>query len=115
MISNTVLGLISLGVPLLIIGFLALRRLPWVFAFFLALLAAGLGYIHSTGAARDIGRKVRAELPAGMLPERNAEPAAGNTAAPASPPPEAPAMAPAPTTPAPATTPPPAAPAPANP
>ena len=41
MINDTALGLIVAAVPLLIIGFLALRRLPAVFAFFVVLLAVG--------------------------------------------------------------------------
>ena len=68
MINDTALGLIVAAVPLLIIGFLALRRLPAVFAFFVVLLAVGLGYLQTTGAVRDFGHKVRATLPAGMLP-----------------------------------------------
>ena len=113
MINDTALGLIVAAVPLLIIGFLALRRLPAVFAFFVVLLAVGLGYLETTGAVRDFGHKVRATLPAGMLPAHKSTPPsdASTTTAPT----DAPAMAPA--EPAPAPTPPAAepAPAPANP
>lgn len=112
MINDTALGLIVAAVPLLIIGFLALRRLPAVFAFFVVLLAVGLGYLETTGAVRDFGHKVRATLPAGMLPAHKSKPSdASTTTTPA----DAPAVAPA--EPAPAPTPPAAepAPAPANP
>jgi hypothetical protein len=121
-INDTALGFIAAAVPLVILGFLFLRRLPWIFAFFVALLAVGLGYLQTTGTVREIGQKVREVVPAGVLPERKSAPAK-ETTAPAAPPAEAPAMAPA--TPAPepapapaATPPPPAAaptPAPANP
>ena len=74
MINDTALGLIVAAVPLLIIGFLALRRLPAVFAFFVVLLAVGLGYLETTGAVRDFGHKVRATLPAGMLPAHKSTP-----------------------------------------
>jgi outer membrane biosynthesis protein TonB len=109
MINDTTLGLIVAAVPLLIIGFLALRRLPAVFAFFVVLLAVGLGYLQTTGAIRDFGKEVRATLPAGMLPDRReAKPAADTSTT--TTPTEAPAMAPA--EPAPAPTPPAAEPAP---
>ena len=107
MINDTALGLIVAAVPLLIIGFLALRRLPAVFAFFVVLLAVGLGYLETTGAVRDFGHKVRATLPAGMLPAHKSTPPsdASTTTTPT----DAPAMAPA--EPAPAPTPPAAEPA----
>jgi len=100
-VNDTTLGLVSAAVPLLIIGFLILRRLPWVFAFFVALLAVGLGYLETTGAVRDIGHKVRTALPAGVIgahKEHQAEPASGPAMAPApaeEKPAEGPAMAPA--------------------
>lgn len=99
-VNNTVLGLVAAAVPLLIIGFFILRRLPWIFAFFVALLAVGLGYLETTGAIRDFGHNVRAVLPEGILKNRvhEAEPAAGPAMAPApaeEKPAEGPAMAPA--------------------
>ena len=99
-INDTTLGLVSAAVPLLIIGFLILRRLPWIFAFFVALLAVGLGYLETTGAVRDFGHNVRAALPAGVLASKTqeAQPAAGPAMAPApaeEKPAEGPAMAPA--------------------
>jgi hypothetical protein len=86
--------------------------MPWILAFFVALVGVGIGYLHTTGATRDIGHQVRAALPAGILPEHKK---AAEESAPA--PAEAPAMKaetpppaaePAPAAPA-------AAPAPANP
>lgn len=70
--NDTTLGIVSIAVPLFIIGFFALRRLPWIFAFFVALLAVGVGYLHTTGATRDIGHTVRASLPAGLVPGHKA-------------------------------------------
>lgn len=103
-VNNTVLGLVAAAVPLLIIGFFILRRLPWIFAFFVALLAVGLGYLETTGAIRDFGHNVRTVLPEGILKHRTheTEPAAGPAMAPA----ETPAAEPA--TPAPEATPAPA-------
>lgn len=96
-VNNTVLGLVAAAVPLLIIGFFILRRLPWIFAFFVALLAVGLGYLETTGAIRDFGHNVRAALPEGILKHRTheTEPAAGPAMAPAETPADGPAMAPA--------------------
>jgi hypothetical protein len=105
MINDTTLGLIVAAVPLLIIGFLALRRLPAVFAFFVVLLAEALGYLETTGAVRDFGHTVRTSMPAGWLPARHenaTKPSDASTTTPA----EGPAMAPA--EPAPPATPPPA-------
>ena len=125
MINDTALGLIVAAVPLLIIGFLALRRLPAVFAFFVVLLAVGLVYLETTGAVRDFGHKVRATLPAGMLPAHKSTPPsdASTTTAPAmapaepAPAPTPPAVEPepAPANPPPSNEPAPATPAPANP
>lgn len=131
--NDTTLGIVSIAVPLFIIGFFALRRLPWIFAFFVALLAVGVGYLHTTGATRDIGHTVRASLPAGLVPGHKAAeetaPAAEGAAMKAETPPpppaaEAPPAAPAapaaepaheaPATPAPESAPAPA-PAPTNP
>jgi len=67
-IDDMVLGLITLALPLLVIGFLALRRMPAIFAFFVAMLAVGLGYLTTTGTVDEVGGKVRAHVPAGMLP-----------------------------------------------
>ncbi|MFT3732278.1 MAG: hypothetical protein QM780_12825 [Hyphomicrobium sp.] len=67
--NDTTLGIIAAAVPLVIIGFFALRRLPWIFAFFLALVAVGIGYLETTGTMREFGHKVRVALPAGILPE----------------------------------------------
>lgn len=75
--NDTTLGIITAAVPLLIIGFFALRRLPWIFAFFVALVAVGIGYLQTTGTMKEFGHQVRAALPAGMIPEhKKAEEAA---------------------------------------
>jgi outer membrane biosynthesis protein TonB len=67
--NDTTLGIIAAAVPLIVIGFFALRRLPWIFAFFVALVAVGIGYLHTTGTIKEFGHKVRVSLPAGILPE----------------------------------------------
>lgn len=67
--NDTTLGIISAAVPLVIIGFFALRRLPWIFAFFIALVAVGIGYLTTTETMKEFGHKVRTTLPAGIIPE----------------------------------------------
>lgn len=118
--NDITLGLIAAAVPLLILGFIALRRLPWIFAFFVALLAVGLGYLTTTGAIKDFGHKVRVTLPAGLIPEHKAKTTEETPASKA--PAESPAMAPSPAapptepaTPAPQPSPPESAPQPAEP
>jgi len=98
--NDTTLGIIAAAVPLIVIGFFALRRMPWIFAFFVALVAVGIGYLDTTGAVKDFGHKVRVALPAGIIPEHKkaeeaapAEGAAMKAAAPAAPE-SAPAAAP---------------------
>lgn len=95
--NDTTLGIIATAVPLIVIGFFALRRLPWIFAFFVALVAVGIGYLHTTGAIKEIGHQVRVALPAGWIPEHKkaeeAAPAEGG-AMKALPPPAEPAPTP---------------------
>lgn len=98
--NDTTLGIIAAAVPLIVIGFFALRRMPWIFAFFVALVAVGIGYLDTTGAVKDFGHKVRVALPEGIIPEHKkaeeaapAEGAAMKAAAPAAPK-SAPAAAP---------------------
>jgi outer membrane biosynthesis protein TonB len=67
--NDTTLGIIAAAVPLIIIGFFALRRLPWIFAFFVALVAVGIGYLTTTDTIKEYGHKVRTTLPAGIIPE----------------------------------------------
>lgn len=105
--NDTTLGIIAAAVPLLVIGFFVLRRMPLILAFFVALVGLGIGYLHTTGATRDIGHHVRTALPAGILPEHKK---AAEETAPA--PAEAPAMKAETPPPAPAAEPAPAAPAP---
>lgn len=111
--NDTTLGIIAAAIPLIIIGFFALRRMPWIFAFFIALIAVGIGYLETTGTMKEFGHTVRATLPAGMLPEHKkveeAAPPEGGAMKALPPPAETPA---APET---APTPPPAAEAPPTP
>lgn len=100
MITDTVLGLIAAGVPLLLVGALLLRKKLAILAFYVVLLAVGFGYLSTTGAIHDIGAKVRPHIPASLLSHQAATPPAKPAAAkPAAP---APAQAMKPIDPAPA-------------
>lgn len=50
-------GLVTLGVPLALLGLLFLRRNLPVLVFYFVALAVGLGYLTTTGAVDDIGVK----------------------------------------------------------
>ncbi len=54
------IGIAFLIVPILLIGALIFKR-P-VFWFLVALLAVGTGYLHTTGAAKEIGDGVLVEV-----------------------------------------------------
>lgn len=54
------IGIAILVVPILLIGRLILR--PAVFWFLVALMAVGVGYLHTTGAAKEIGDGVIVEV-----------------------------------------------------
>ena len=116
--NDTTLGIIAAAVPLIVIGFFALRRLPWIFAFFVALVAVGIGYLTTTDTMKEVGHKVRTTLPAGIIPEHkraeeSAPPEGGAMKALPPPAEQAPAATPpAAAPPAAEQTPPPAAPAP---
>jgi dipeptide/tripeptide permease len=57
--SPIVLGALIVGVPAVLVAFLALRRQPrGIFLFALALILVGLGYLGSTGALVDIADTV---------------------------------------------------------
>ena len=62
MISPTVIAALVLGVPALVIAYVAFfwRRRP-MFWFVVALVLVGLGYLGSTGALREIGALVVGE------------------------------------------------------
>lgn len=116
--QELLVGLLALGVPLLALGYLMLRRNRGVFRMYLAMILIGLGYLTATGALTDIGRTLMG-AEGEVMPVQSPAPApAAETPAPAA---ETPAPAPAEPAPAepaspPAETPPPAsepAPAPA--
>ncbi|MGQ0672459.1 MAG: hypothetical protein ACT4N2_06205 [Hyphomicrobium sp.] len=50
-----VAGLLTLGLPLALLGLLFLRRTMPVLVFYFVALAVGLGYLTTTGAVEDIG------------------------------------------------------------
>lgn len=65
MISAKLAGAVILGVPLILIAWVLLRRQARaVFLFALALIVVGLGYLAATGATDDIARSI---LPVGVL------------------------------------------------
>jgi hypothetical protein len=53
--TTSIAGLIALGVPLLLIGLLFLRRNKPLLGFYVVALLIGLGYLTSTGAVDEIG------------------------------------------------------------
>ncbi len=69
--SPFVAGLLALGLPLLVLGLLFLRRNVPVFVFYLVALAVGLGYLTTTGAVEDIGTMALEK--AGIVAEKAAE------------------------------------------
>ncbi|MFN0220067.1 MAG: hypothetical protein ACKVP4_14790 [Hyphomicrobium sp.] len=80
MSEDLLVGLAATAIPLLVLGFLFLRRNAAVFRFFVALLLVGLGYLTATGALVDIGRMVQGEGTAVVAPVDT--PAAPTPAAP---------------------------------
>jgi hypothetical protein len=80
-------GIATLGIPLLLVGLLFVRKLA-IFSFYVVLIIVGLGYLASTGALSDIGHFSLNQM--GMKP-------ADEQTVPTVPPPEPmPAPAPAP-------------------
>jgi drug/metabolite transporter (DMT)-like permease len=65
MIPAKLAGAVILGVPLVVLAWVLLRRRPRpVFWFAVALILVGLGYLMATGATDDIARSI---APAPML------------------------------------------------
>jgi dipeptide/tripeptide permease len=59
MIPAKIAGAIILGVPLIVLALVGLRRQPRpVFWFALVLIVVGLGYLMATGATDDIARSI---------------------------------------------------------
>lgn len=50
-----VAGLLTLGVPLVLLGLILLRRNVPVLVFYFVAIIVGLGYLTSTGAVDEIG------------------------------------------------------------
>lgn len=55
-------GILTLGLPPMIIGYFLLRQYRMLQWFFLALLVVGLGYLAATGAVSDVGEAVMIAL-----------------------------------------------------
>jgi dipeptide/tripeptide permease len=65
MIPAKIAGAVILGVPLVVLAWVLLRRQPRpIFWFALALILVGLGYLMATGATDDIARSI---VPAPVL------------------------------------------------
>jgi hypothetical protein len=56
--STELAGILTLGIPPMIVGHFLLRRYRMLQWFFLALLLVGLGYLGATGAVNDVGAAV---------------------------------------------------------
>ena len=56
--STELAGMLTLGIPPMIVGYFLLRRNRTLQWFFLALLLVGLGYLGATGAVADVGAAV---------------------------------------------------------
>ena len=87
-------GLAVLGVPLLLIGLIFLRRYRLLALIYLLAVVIGLGYLTTTGAVEDVGKEALTYING---TEPASEPAAPESA-PAETPPAAPEPTPAPTT-----------------
>lgn len=59
MIPAKLAGVVILGIPLIVLAWVALRRQPRpVVRFAVALVLVGLGYLMATGATDDIARNL---------------------------------------------------------
>lgn len=58
MITPKIAGAVILGVPLILIAWVFLRRQRPVLWFAIAAILVGLGYLMATGATDDIARRV---------------------------------------------------------
>ena len=58
MTSATLIGVLAIAIPLLVIFWFLFRKQRAIWWFACALLVVGLGYLASTGAADDIGRRL---------------------------------------------------------
>lgn len=58
-LTTTIAGALILGIPLLLVAAVALRKQPRpILLFALALILVGLGYLGAVGALDDIGARV---------------------------------------------------------
>jgi hypothetical protein len=56
-VNETVVGILTIGVPALLIGGILLGRYRPVFWMFFAALLIGLGYLTVTGAVDEVGKQ----------------------------------------------------------
>ncbi len=61
-------GILVLTLPILLVGYLLLRRMLPVYWFLVALVLVGTGYLVVTGAATDVGRATLAIGGGGKAP-----------------------------------------------
>ena len=58
-------GILVLTLPILLVGYLLLRRMLPVYGFLVALVLVGTGYLVVTGAATEVGRATLATVGSG--------------------------------------------------
>ncbi len=61
-------GILTLTLPVLLVGYLLLRRMLPVYWFLVALVLVGTSYLVVTGAAIDVGRAVVGGFGSGKAP-----------------------------------------------
>ncbi len=101
--TPTIAGILALAIPALLIGLLFLRRNGLLLLFYVVLCAVGIGYLTTTGAVDEIGRKafeIEGRVPSIAPAEKAAEPAPAPDPATPEPAPASAAEPPAPTAPA---------------
>ena len=96
--TDTIMGILVIGVPALLVGGILLGRYRPVFWMFFAALAVGLGYLTTTGTVDEIGKQAIGYVgkPPAATPAAAPEPATAPEPAPAPAPSAAPEPAPAP-------------------
>lgn len=89
--NETVIGILTIGVPALLVGGILLARYRPVFWMFFAALVIGLGYLTTTGTVDEVGKQAIGYI---GTPAPEATPAVAPAPAPEPTPAAAPAPAP---------------------
>ena len=93
---ETLLGFLTIGVPLILVGGILLGRWRPVVLMYLAAVAVGLGYLYTTGTVDEIGKKAVTYVGTPPVPAPAPAPEPAATPAPEATPPPAAEPAPAP-------------------